>query len=521
MPQPKTPGPIVLAILDGWGIAPPGDTNPISQTKLPIFDRLFAEGKATQLCAHGECVGLPKDQDGNSEAGHLNLGAGRIVKQDSIVISDSIKDGTFFRNPAFWEAILHVKRHKSRLHLMGMLSNGQSAHSTPEHLYRLLELLDRERVSPVFIHLFTDGRDSDPCSGKELLTKLLEKFKPHQEIATVIGRFYAMDRKKEWSRTEAAYNAIVLGKGKCASDPLEPFTESYAAGITDEFIEPHVICRKGLPIGRVGDRDSIIFFNHRSDRARQLAKPFVQKNFVGQNPGAFEPAESRDGLRFVAMTDFGPDLGDVLTAFPTVPIKESLPFALSDKRQLYLAESEKYAHITYFFNGGYSQPVNGEDRLMVRSPSVERYEKTPGMSSARLSVIVSESLSENKHDFIAVNFAALDMIAHSGNLDAAKAALLAVDKALSEIMAEAAKRNGALLVTADHGNIEEMKILAEGGRNTAHSKNPVPFLAWAPSLPLPPLRPKGILADVAPTILELFGIDKPAVMTGKSLFIKR
>lgn len=519
MPTPITSGPIVLAILDGWGIAPPGDTNPISQTKLPAFDRLFAEGKSTQLCAHGECVGLPKDQDGNSEAGHLNLGAGRIVKQDSVIISDSVKDGTFFRNPAFREAILHVKRRKSRMHLMGMLSNGQSAHSTPGHLYCLLELLDRERVSPVFLHLFTDGRDSDPHSGKELLTKLSEKLKPHQEIATVIGRFYAMDRKKEWSRTEAAYNAIVLGKGKCALNPLEPFTESYAAGITDEFIEPRVICRQGQAIGRVSGHDSIIFFNHRSDRARQLAKPFVQKNFVGDNPGSFEPEERPDGLRFVAMTDFGPDLGDVLTAFPTVPVEWSLPAALSDKRQLYLAESEKYAHVTYFFNGGYSGPVNDEERLMVRSPEAAHYEKSPAMAGAKLAAIVVESLRENKHDFIVVNFAALDMVAHTGNLAAAGKALQAVDQALNSVASAVEAVKGVLLLVGDHGNIEEMKPLSEGGRNTSHSKNPVPFLVWAPSLPLPLLRPLGILADAAPTILELFGIEKPAVMTGRSLFI--
>ena len=522
MSQPLINGPIVLVILDGFGIAPESPSNPFSFKSLPEYSRLCQEGRHTRLWAHGEYVGLPEDQDGNSEAGHLNLGAGRIVKQDPVTINESIQDGTFFKNPAFIEAIRRVKQNNSRLHLMGMLSNGQSAHSTPEHLYALLDLLDKEKVAPVFIHLFTDGRDSHPFSGREMIERLIQELHPNQEIASIIGRFFSMDRRKSWGRTEKAYNAIVLGEGRCVDNPLAVFDESYREGIGDEFIEPHSVCRANKPIGDIQDNDAIIFFNHRSDRARQLAKPFVQKNFSQDNPGAFMPKRIIKNLCFVAMTDFGPDLDDIITAYPSALLKDTLPMVLSKKRQLYLAESEKYAHMTYFFNGGYADPVNGEHRLMIPSPNIERYDQSPEMATKELTDEVIKDLTEKKYDFLAVNFACTDMVAHTGNFEAAKIALQAVDQSLGRLLVAADSASGALIVTADHGNIEEMKDFSNNALDTEHSKNQVPFLVWAgkQTKNLPPLRHGGVLSDVAPTILELFGINKPIAMTGKSLFEK-
>lgn len=510
-------GPVVLVILDGWGIAPESDSNPIAKTKLPTFDRLFTESKHCRLWAHGEYVGLPKDQDGNSEAGHLNLGAGRIVKQDAVIISEAIADRTFFKNPAFGEAIQHVKRNNSAMHLIGMLSDGQSAHSTPNHLYALLDLMEGSGLRRVFIHLFTDGRDSFPTSGKDMLFELQNRMYKEQKIASITGRFYAMDRKKEWSRTKAVFEAMVLGKGIHAPSAIQVFDESYAADITDEFIKPHVICENDEPIARISDNDSVIFFNHRSDRARQLAKPFVQSDFIGDNGGSFKPVNRPRNLRFVAMTDFGPDLGDILTAFPSIDVKKTLPAALSGKRQLYVAENEKFAHTTYFFNGGYDHVVGGEERIMVLSPQVNNYAETPGMSSEKLTNIVVSGIDKKKYDFITVNFACLDMIAHTGDFVAAQKALQAVDGSLGRIMSSLEKVSGALVVTADHGNIEEMKDLSSGEIDTEHSKNQVFFLLWGRDCSNLQMKSSGILGDVAPTILELMGINKPKEMTGNSL----
>lgn len=519
MNKPQTSGPIVLVILDGWGIAPDAESNPVTRTALPAFDKIASEARVSRLWAHGQYVGLPKDQDGNSEAGHLNLGAGRVVKQDPAVISESIADNTFFKNPAFREAIGHVKRNNSDMHLMGMLSDGQSAHATPEHVYALLKLMAQEKVERVYLHLFTDGRDSSPHAGRELCASLARRLAPGQEIATIIGRFWAMDRKKMWERTERAYNAMVLGEGACMEDPGAVFDASYESGVTDEFIEPAVMCREGKPIGTIDDNDSIIFFNHRSDRARQLAKPFVQKNFVGKNSETFRPKKVAQNLRFVALTDFGPDLGDILTAYPSVDVPHSLPMALSKKRQLYIAETEKYAHITYFFNGGYADPVGSEQRLQIPSPDVDRYDQAPAMATGEIADACVRALSEG-YDFVAANIAATDMVAHTGNFSAAQEALRATDAALKKISEAVFAAGGTLIVTADHGNIEEMRDLSSGHADTEHSKNQVFCWIWRPAVPLPLVRPEGILGDVAPTILELFSIQQPEEMTGKSLFEK-
>jgi len=521
MQKPLTNGPVVLLVLDGWGIAPDSESNPISKTELPLFKKIESESRAARLAAHGQYVGLPKDQDGNSEAGHLNLGAGRVVKQDATVVSDAIADGTFFKNPAFHEAIGHVKRNNSRMHLMGMLSDGQSAHATPEHLYALLELMSREKVAAVYAHLFTDGRDSSPVAGRELCASVIRRLAPGQAIASITGRFYAMDRKKAWERTERAYNAMVLGEGACMEDPLAVFDASYENNCTDEFIEPTVICSGGAPIGTIADNDSIIFFNHRSDRARQLTKPFVQKNFIGRNSKTFKPKKVIQNLRFVALTDFGPDLEGTLTAFPSADVPRSLPVVLAKKKQIYIAEIEKYAHMTYFFNGGYADPVGGEERLMIPSPDVERYDEAPAMATAAIADACARAIAEG-YDFVAANIAAIDMVAHTGSFAAAQKALQAADTAVGVIAEAVARRGGILIMTADHGNIEEMKDLSSGHIDTEHSKNQVPCWIW-PAEPadrpaLPAVRHEGILGDVAPTILDLFSIQKPAEMTGKSLF---
>ncbi len=519
MSESLTKGPIVLTILDGWGIAPESRANPIFQTELSNFDKISSESIKTRLWAHGQYVGLLKYQDGNSEAGHLNIGAGRVVKQDSVFVTDSIKDGTFFKNSAFQEAIGHVKRNNSNMHIMGMLSDGQSAHSTPDHLYALLDLMEKQKVEKVFLHLFSDGRDSSPKLGKKICASILRKLRPNQKIATITGRFYAMDRKKEWSRTEAAYNAMVLGEGVFYEDPVSVFDASYKEGLSDEFVKPSVICKNGKPVGTIKDNDSIIFFNHRSDRARQITKPFVQKDFIGKNSHVFKPKEFIKNLRFVAMTDFGPDLEGILTAYPSIETSETLPMVLSNKKQVYIAETEKYAHITYFFNGGYADTVAGEERILIPSPSVDRYDKTPSMATRELAEETKNALDKG-YDFIALNIACTDMVAHTGNFEASKEALRATDQALLVISEAVKEKNGILIVTSDHGNIEEMIDLSTGEIDTEHSKNQVPFWIWSSYLNNIKLREEGILADIAPTILDLFGILQPKEMTGKSLIKK-
>lgn len=516
MPEAITKGPLVLIILDGWGIAPDSPSNPLSVVPLPQYNFAREHGVEAHLWAHGEYVGLPNDQDGNSEAGHLNLGAGRIVKQDGVIIDEAIQDGTFFKNPAFMEAIQHAERNNAAMHLIGLLSDGESAHSTPEHVYALLNLMHHHKLQRVYVHLFADGRDSSPTEGKELYEKLREKMHPGQEVATIMGRFYGMDRNKRWERTEQAYRALVEGVGIRTEDSASVFETAYDAGISDEFIAPHVITKNSKPIATIADNDSIIYFNHRSDRARQLTKAFVQKDFQKLNPGAFVIAKPLIGLRFVAMTDFGPDLGDVLTAYPSIDITQTLPEALSKKKQIYIAETEKYAHMTYFFNGGYPNPVGGEKRVLVPSPMVDHYETVPGMSTEKITDEIVASLNSDAYDFIAANFACADMIGHTADFEAGKEAIAMIDTSIGRIIAELKKRHGALIITADHGNIEEMKNTLTGKPNTEHSKNQVPFILWC-GWGLPKLRNNGVLADVAPTVLELLGVQKPKEMTGKSL----
>jgi len=511
--------PIVLVILDGWGIATQSASNTISLAKKPFFDYCQKHFPYTQLQASGRFVGLPNGQDGNSEAGHMNIGAGRIVKQEDIIISETIKNGTFYKNPALLEAVNWARRNNSNLHLMGLLSNGESAHSDPEHLYAFLDFLKREKFERVYLHLFTDGRDSSPHAASRLVSKLINNFKNNEIISAIMGRYYAMDRIKKWSRTEMAYNAMVLGKGIASDNPYKAITEAYNRGETDEFITPTIILNPKKKPKFINDNDAVIFFNLRSDRARQMAKPFVQKKFELDNPHSFKREKVLKNLKFIALTDFGPDLDSILTAFPSVILKNTLPFVLKDLRQLYLAEREKYAHVTYFFNGGQGQPINDEKWQVVTSLGKQNYEKFPQMSIYTLTDIILKNLKVKNFDFITVNFANADMIGHTGNLKAAILAVQIIDKCLNKIYKAVLKANGTMIITADHGNIEEMINLKTGEQDTEHSINPVPFILINKNLNKNnlKLKPKGILGDIAPTILQLLKIKKPKEMTGKSL----
>ncbi|MBI4812444.1 2,3-bisphosphoglycerate-independent phosphoglycerate mutase [Candidatus Falkowbacteria bacterium] len=513
--------PMILIILDGWGIAGPNKGNAIALAKTPTLSGLIRKYPNTVLCASGKCVGLPPGQVGNSEAGHMNIGAGRLVEQDAVRISKSINDGTFFKNPAFAEAIRHVKKNKTKLHLMGILSAGSSPHSDPDHILALTVLAKNSGVKDVYLHLFTDGRDSPRYAALKMVAAMERSFKNGECVASIIGRFYAMDRKKKWERSEKTYDVLTLGTGRKAKSPQAAIAESYNKGETDEFIEPYVMTRKGKLTPRIGDGDSVIFFNLRSDRARQLAKVFVQKDFSEQNLGSFKRKKILKNLRFVAMTDFGPDLDSILTAYPGVDLRGTLSAQLADLRQLYIAETEKYAHVTYFFNGGYANPVAGETRVVIPSPDVKSYDQTPTMRSADLSRVVIENLKNKKYDFTVLNFAAPDMVGHTGNLEAGIKCCSEIDKRVKEIVDAYLKARGTIIITADHGNVEEMIDLKTDEVDTEHSVNAVPFIIISPEISgvKIKLNKEGILGDIAPTILNLLGRKKPKEMTGKSLIL--
>lgn len=514
--------PLILVILDGWGIAKPSAGNAVSLANTPTIDDLIKKYPNTTLHAHGRYVGLPKNQVGNSEAGHMNIGAGRLVEQDNVIIDRAIKDGTFSRNPAFLGAIRHVKKMKSKLHLLGMLSNGRSPHSDPDHLVALLELARKHKVKDVYLHLFTDGRDSPQYASLQLIDNFEKKYLKNEKIVTLMGRYYAMDRKKKWSRTELAYNALVMGKGRRANNAQEAITKAYNRGHSDEFIEPYIIDNGYNADSRIADGDSVVFFNLRSDRSRQLSKTFVQDNFSKMNAKSFKRAKKLQHLYFVAMTDFGPDLGDIITAYPSINLKNTLPMQLKNFSQLYIAETEKYAHVTYFFNGGYPGKVAGEDQVLIPSPDVKSYDKTPSMSSGKLTKLVLNNVKTKKikYDVTVLNFAAPDMVGHTGNLEAGIVCCEQIDKYLAKIIKAYLSVNGTVLVTADHGNIEKMINPKTAEIFTEHTANPVPFIVVSNTLTGKKLRKNGILGDIAPTILELLELKKAEEMTGKTLFKK-
>jgi len=511
---------MVLAVLDGWGVAPAGPGNAISLAKTPFMDGIKKKYKWTTLQAHGRYVGLLPDQEGNSEAGHMNIGAGRVVRQDIVTVSEAIQNGTFFKNTAFKEVLKHAKKYGTTVHLMGLLSTGNSAHAAQEHLHALLQLAHDEGMPSVRIHLFTDGRDCPPFEAATLLQELERHLHPGQRIATVMGRFYAMDRNKIWSRTAMAYDAICNGKGIVAADPHAAIAAAYSRGETDEFILPTVITDDAHhPVGRVHDDDVFIFYNLRSDRARQLTKCFVQKDFEERNDGCFARSRVPKNTRFAAMTEFGPDLQHIYTAFPSPVIRNGLTEALAAYRQFYVAESEKYAHVTYFFNGGFDTAAFGEQRMRVPSQFVSHHDTRPEMRAASITDEVVRRLRGKLHDLIVINYANADMVGHTANLHAAVAAVEHVDASLSRLADAVLAEHGCLILVGDHGNAETMIDEVTGEALTEHTSNAVPFHIVSDSHRQVTLG-DGMLADVAPTMLDIMGVPKPQDMTGFSLLRK-
>jgi len=531
--------PVVLIVLDGWGMAPAGPGNAISQAKIPNFQKYWAVYPRTQLQASGEAAGLPKGERGNSEAGHLNLGAGSIVFQDLPRIDMAIADGTFFQKEAFLQSAEHVKKNQSRLHLLGLIGAG-GVHSSLEHLLALIHFAKNQNISNLYLHLFTDGRDSPPTSAINYILKVEEELKNLGigKIATLIGRYYAMDRDNRWDRTQKAYDLLVLGKGETANNPIEVIKRSYAAGKTDEFIEPIVLDKQGM----VNDNDAVIFFNFRIDRPRQLTKAFVLPNFetLEIKKVSFDPYAERYGLKiyeapkgtttfkrekvlknlfFVTMTEYEKNL-PLAIAFPPEPVRLPLARVLSEQglRQLHIAESEKYPHVTVFFDGGRETPFVGEDWVEIPSPKVATYDLKPEMAIYELTNQVLRRLKGNIYDFVLINFANPDMVGHTGVISAGIKACEAVDECLGKIVNTVLNLNGACIITADHGNVEEMINLNTGGIDTEHSTNPVPFIIVNKKYNQGGrILPRGILADVSPTVLNLLGIEKPQLMMGKSL----
>ncbi len=496
-------------ILDGYGISKSREGNAIASARTPNLDRLFSTYPHSELESSGESVGLPEGQMGNSEVGHLNIGAGRIVYQDLTRITKSIRDGDFFRNKELIHAMENVKTNQSSLHLLGLLSDG-GVHSHITHLYALLELAKEQGVKKVFVHAFLDGRDVPPKSALTYIEEAEKKMKElGGEFATISGRYYAMDRDKRWERVEKAYDAMAAGNGITAGSAADAIENAYARGETDEFVTPSVILKNKRPVSMIADNDSIIFFNFRSDRAREITRAFIEDNFNG-----FE-RRSHPNTRFVCLTKYD-ETFDVTVAFPPESLKNILAEVLSRHhlRQLRIAETEKYAHVTFFFNGGVEVPFEGEDRILVPSPKVPTYDLQPEMSAFPVTGEVVKAVFSGKYDVVILNYANCDMVGHTGIFEAAVKAVEAIDLCIGRVFEAAKKADGLLIITADHGNAEKM-IDESGGIHTAHTSNLVPFLVCEKGIRLG----NGILADIAPTLLELLGIEKPDEMTGKSLII--
>ncbi|HWG38166.1 MAG TPA: 2,3-bisphosphoglycerate-independent phosphoglycerate mutase [Terriglobales bacterium] len=518
MPVPK---PIVLAILDGWGYAPAGPANAISLARKPVYDRLLREFPNTLLHTSGPFVGLPEGQMGNSEVGHLNIGAGRIVQMDITRLDQAIADGSFFRNLALLAAMHHARTRQ--LHLIGLCSDG-GVHSHLEHLYALLRMAKAEGVARVFVHAITDGRDTAPHSGRDYLEQVEQKMRELGlgAIATVSGRFYAMDRDQRWERIRAALDAMVHAAGPRAPSAVEVLTVSYNHGVTDEFVAPTGIAPRGDPVATIHDEDAVIFFNFRADRARQITRALTR---VGEPVPALDAAIPRSAvprdLRYVCMTRYDRSF-DLPVVLPPESLDHILAQVLAERglRNLRVAETEKYAHVTYFFNGGVEKEYPGEERKLIPSPKVATYDLKPEMSAAGVAAAVTDAIERGSFDLIVVNFANADMVGHSGRIAPTVQACEAVDAGLGEIERALRRRGGALLVTADHGNAEQMVIPATGGPHTYHTTNPVPFIFAAQLTPgAQPwaLRSDGSLRDIAPTLLGMLNVPEPAAMSGRDL----
>ena len=508
--------PVALLIWDGFGISENPNGNAIAHAKMPTFDRLWKKYPHALLKADGEAVGLPKGQVGNSEAGHMTIGAGRRVETDLVRINKEIKKNTFHDNPALLRAAAHVMRHHGVLHLMGLLTNHASGHSYPDHLYALLKFVEELRLPRVILHLFTDGRDTPPYHAVKLVQELQKRLPKNVYIGSIMGRYYAMDRNRFWERTKRAYDALVGCDALHARDPIDAIEKAYARGESDEFIQPTFICPNKTCLRCIQDNDAVVFWNLRSDRARQLVKPFSMPDFEHVQDGAFTRKIKRKHLFFVTLTDFGSDIANVVPAYGNRDIQGTLVEALRDQRQYYIAESEKYVHVTYFFDGGHDQARFGEQRINIPTHRVERYDQKPRMRACEIAKKIVKVI-EKDADFVCANFANADMVGHTGNFGATVTACEALDDALCCVCKAIMKKKGTLIVMSDHGNAE-LVIRKDGTPDTEHNSSPVPFLIAGTIPKGKRIRSLGELADAAPTILDLMGIEIPELMNGLSLF---
>ena len=501
--------PTTLIIMDGFGLTDPGPGNAVSLARTPQLDRLFAEYAHTTLSASGLDVGLPAGQMGNSEVGHTNIGGGRVVFQDLPRISRAIDDGSFFENAAYNKAMDDCLEKGSSLHLYGLLSDG-GVHSHIQHLYALLQMAKNKGLTRVYVHAFLDGRDVSPTSGRDFVSACRDKCRALGvgKIATVMGRYYAMDRDNRWERVQLAYDAMVYGEGIQNPDPVDAVAQSYANDVTDEFMEP-VVCD---PEGTISDNDSIIFFNFRPDRAREITRAIVDPEFDGFQREYFPTT-------YVCNTEYDATMPNVLVAFPRISVKNGLGEYLSKMgmTQLRIAETEKYAHVTFFFNGGVEAPYEGEDRCVIPSPKVATYDLKPEMSAPEVADECVKRIESGKYDVVILNFANCDMVGHTGVFEAAVKAVEAVDAAVEKVVTAVLNAGGCAFLTADHGNAEKMKN-PDGTPFTAHTTNVVPFVAVGCGDVK--LREGGCLADIAPTMLPYIGLPVPAEMTGKSIIVE-
>lgn len=507
--------PTVLMILDGYGLNESEKGNAVAEAKTPVMDQLMKEYPFVKGNASGMAVGLPEGQMGNSEVGHLNMGAGRIVYQDLTKITKAIQDGDFFENKALLSACENVKANDSSLHLMGLVSDG-GVHSHIEHIYGLLELAKRQGIEKVYVHCFLDGRDTPPASGKEYVEQLEAKMKELGvgEVATVMGRYYAMDRDNRWDRVEKAYRALVYGEGEQAASGPAGIQASYDKDTTDEFVLPTVVMKDGKPTATVKEKDSIIFFNFRPDRAREITRTFCDDEFTGFDRG------ERVKTTYVCFTEYDVTIENKEIAFVKEEITNTFGeyLAAHGLKQARIAETEKYAHVTFFFNGGVEEPNEGEDRILVKSPKVATYDLKPEMSAYEVCDKLTEAIRSGKYDVIIINFANPDMVGHTGVEAAAIKAIEAVDECVGMAVAAIKEVDGQMFICADHGNAEQLIDDETGEPFTAHTTNPVPFILVNAD-PAYRLREGGCLADIAPTLIQLMGMEQPKEMTGKSLLI--
>ncbi len=509
--------PVVLMVLDGYGLSSQTEGNAIAMAKTPVMDGLMKECPFVEGQASGLAVGLPDGQMGNSEVGHMNIGAGRIVYQDLTRITKSIEDGDFFENKALLDAMENCKKNDSDLHLWGLLSDG-GVHSHITHLYGLLEMAKRQGLTKVYVHAFLDGRDTPPASGKDFVEELLKKMEEIGvgKIASLSGRYYAMDRDNNWDRVQKAYDSLVKGEGVQAGCPVKALEESYAKDVTDEFVLPTVITENGKPLSVVKENDSVIFFNFRPDRAREITRAFCDDQFTGFD----RPYIKTD---FVCFKNYDETIPNKKIAFEKEEIVNTFGeyLAKCGKKQLRLAETEKYAHVTFFFNGGIEEPNVDEARLLVNSPKdVATYDLKPEMSAPEVGMDLVEAIKSDKYDVIVINFANPDMVGHTGVIPAAVKAVERVDELVGEAVQAVKDVDGVLFICADHGNAEKMIDETTGEPHTAHTTNPVPFILVNADSKYT-LREGGCLADIAPTLLQIMGLEQPKEMTGKSLLVEK